>query len=180
MKALLKRVLGGLKCAASVIPFALALGGTATFIWLSCHGANTLNGARDEVRSLPEYQETIETDQAILKDQLDNKLITTQDYIDKKEDLGSNDYLMSYLKLDEEKNQDYIDRINSGFAMETSGIFFSIVYPLAAAVGTFAYVGLDGFSTVLDSAWEDFYEATQISSEKKKKREYDEYTEELE
>ena len=84
MKSLLKRVLGGLKCAAAVLPFVVALGGDATFIWLACHGKNTYDAGIREAYESPAVQEVIDHDIGILKEQVDNNQITVQEYQEKK------------------------------------------------------------------------------------------------
>ena len=88
MKGLLKRVIGGVKYVAAFLPIALALGGEATFIWLASTGVNSYDRAIQEAKESPAMQEVIESDLGILKEQVDNKQITMQEYQEKKGLLG--------------------------------------------------------------------------------------------
>lgn len=179
MKALLKRITGGLKMTAAFLPIAAMLGGTATFIWLACSSASTYHGALDEVRSLPSFQETVEKDTEILKDQLDCKKITTQDYIDKLDAMKSDEFVVSFLRLDEQGNKAFIDKIRISDIKETIGIICAATFPVAAGGGLLLYFVFDGFWYIFESARDDFQKAKEIKEEKRKKREMEEYKEEV-
>ena len=86
---------------------------------------------------------------------------------------------MTYLKQNKEANKVYLDKIHKGSDMGTAGIAMSVIFPFVAGIGIWVYFAFDAFSNVIDSAKEDLEEAKEISSAKRKKREYDEYKEEI-
>lgn len=179
MKALLKRIVGGLKFTAAFLPLAATLGGTATFIWLGCEGSARLDNAFEEVKSTPNFQEMVEKDSSILKEQLDNNQITNQDYVNKMETMQSKDFVLSYLNMDKEANKYYLDKIHQADMMETAGFSLTLLYPLAAGVATWLFFAFDGFSNIVYSAKYDFQEAKEIKEEMKKRKEMSKYKEEL-
>ncbi len=180
MKAFLKDVSSGIKYVLSGLPVALVVGGTGTFIWLACHGVNYYNSAIEEAKESPVIQEIIDNDTAILKEQLENKEITMQEYQDKRSYWESEENLRKYLESDKEGNKYYLDNINNGRKMATAGICLSIFYPFVSAFCLDFYFS-NNFKKIIESAKRDRQEAKEIKSEEQRNRKYDdEYKEEIE
>ena len=176
----LKNVRGGIKYGLTFLPLAAAIGGTGTFIWLACHGLNYYNKAFEEVRESPVIQEVIDSDTEILKEQLENKEITMQEYQDKISYWDSEENLSNYLKSDKEGNKYYLDKIKKGSDMATAGIALSLLYPFVTGFGSSVFYGSELFDSFIESAKNDWYDAKQMKDEERRKREYDDYKEELE
>lgn len=178
MKALLKRIKGGLIITSAFLPLAAALGGSATFFWLAYHGTVMTGKAYEEAKEAPAIKELMEDDLEFLKDQLDNKQISVQDYQKKKNYWNSQTVIKQFLKEDKEGNKAYLDKINKAEATKTAGILLSIFYPLVAAIVVVGFFA-ENFTDVIESGVDNFIEAKAIKEEAKRRKELKKYGEEL-
>ena len=133
MKGLLKYIQGGLKMAATALPVALTIGGSAAFIWLACDGDTLLKNTYKDARQNTEISQQIEEDLDILQNRLDNKEITKKEYLDQSKEYDQHEFLYSLMKSEPEKYSEYIKAIDKGDAEMNAGIACSIIYPLIGA-----------------------------------------------
>ncbi len=180
MKGLLKYIQGGLKMATVALPVAITLGGTAAFIWLGCNGSNMYDNAFNEARQNPEISQMISEDLDLLQNRLDNKEITTQEFMERTEEYKKDDFLYGYMKSHPEKYGDYVKRIDKGESEFIAGVACGIIFPIAGGFTSAAiYLFTDMAESLMDSARDDFEEAREAKKLKKIKKEEKDYAEEI-
>ncbi len=169
MKGSLKKFVGGLKLISLGLPFAISAGVEASFIWLGCKGADDLNNTYEEIRQLPEVQEYINSDLEMLKSDVDNKLISNNEYLEKKSYYNSTEFIDTILKANNEEYQQYIDKIDENSQTELAGIICGVAFPIVAATAiSMVYSCTNFVRNTIWSAETDFIAAKEAKEEKRK------------
>ncbi len=180
MKGLLKYIQGGLKMITIALPVAITLGGEATFIWLGCNGDAMKSNAFSEARQDTEISQMISDDLDLLQTRLDNKEITTQEYLERTEEYREDDFLYEFMNSKPEKYGEYVKSINKGESELMAGIACGIIFPLIGGLtSAYLYLCTDFAEALADSARDDFDAAQEMKEAKRKKKEEKDYAEEI-
>ena len=184
MKAFLKNLSGAFKKALVAYPIVLVAGGIAGVAGLMADGFIKQEKVYDEVRNTEFVQELIESEKENLDVPFEESGMSLEEWSSRKKYLESDDFIEDILKNSTELKE-YSDKKDAA----SNEIMCSLVFALPLAMGfaslfTF-YTALleDDFTSpsekLLASADEDFAQAKEIKELSRKKKEYDEYKEEI-